>query len=188
MCGIVGDIYFDNLRKGLSATFTSSMPRPYMERTSPIPTVSIMKGIASVAPYPKARMKGTINALDSTGGNAASHLFLRSQYVPRAPISVAMGPQIMSRTTADPNKLARKQPRVTPGMAAGVKTGSRHSASENRTCITLLSRPSALAKKVSATYSAAIRAAWQMYRVLFDLYIKDPLVLFNVRMVTNSRG
>ena len=50
-------------------------------------------------------------------------MFLRSKYVPTAPISVAMLPNTISQITAPPSMLAMRQPINNPGIAAGVKYG-----------------------------------------------------------------
>ena len=69
-----------------------------------------------------------------TVGTATSQTdtFRKSQ-PPRAPMKVASDPNRMSAHTQPVVRLARKQPMVMPGMAAGVKNERMQSASEMRT-------------------------------------------------------
>ena len=98
---------------------------------SPIPTVMAKAGSVLISipkrvnppsnPYAYLRTNGMIRALDITGGTQHRYLFLRRNYVPRAPRNVASVPKITSGA-ADPIKiLAIRHPSVTPGTAAVVK-------------------------------------------------------------------
>ena len=69
----------------------------------------------------------------SMGGRAARILCFFRRYVPKAPIRVARLPNIMSHKAQPVRMFARTQPIKSPGIAAGVKMGSRVRASENLT-------------------------------------------------------
>ena len=84
-----------------------------------------------------------------------------------APIRVARLPNTTSHAAQPVSRLASTQPTVRPGTAATVKTGRIVSASERRTWIAPLARPSRFASQVSTTYRAAIIPALASCRVLF---------------------
>ena len=105
--------------------------------------------------------------------------------------------------------LKTSQPTVTPGIAAGVKKESTHSASVSRIWIAHVVEPGSrtFCRWVSTTYSAAMTAAWVRNQVFLDMVIlkkrnweqstttpnkkcahsahRKSLDLFTDRMVTN---
>ena len=85
------------------------------------------------------------------GGKVARILCFRRKYVPKAPIRVARLPNMISHEAQPVRIFARTQPIKSPGIAAGVKMGSRVRASENLTCTAKLARPRAEARYVSTT-------------------------------------
>ena len=112
------------------------IPNTYAEIISPIPTVSIRKGIPSSAPYPYASTNGIIVAFASTVGNGERYFTLRKRYAPYAPISVASVPNTMSCQIAEARRFEIRHPIARPGIAAVVNTGSTQSISEILTWIT----------------------------------------------------
>ena len=76
-----------------------------------------------------------MSVLAIIGGKGASHLFFLNAYVPIAPISVAILPNIISHIAAPPKMLDNRQPTNSPGIAAGVKYGRIVSASAILNCI-----------------------------------------------------
>ena len=83
-------------------------------------------------------------------------LFLKA-YVPIAPISVAMLPNMTSGKMAPPNRLPRIHPTNKPPMDDGVNTGRIVSASAILICIS--PKPIGANMTVKATYKAAMMAA-----------------------------
>ena len=59
--------------------------------------------------------------LAKIGGMHTIHLFFLKAYEPNAPINVARLPKITSKVAAPQKRLDKKQPKNTPGTAAGVK-------------------------------------------------------------------
>lgn len=57
---------------------------------------------------------------DTIGGIGANHLFFLTNYVPTAPIRVAILPNIISQIIPPPIIFATRQPTNNPGTAAGV--------------------------------------------------------------------
>ena len=108
------------------------MPNTPQEIISPMHTVIKLNHIG-LMPYAYISTKGIITVLETIGGNNARKGFLRSRYVPKAPIKVATLPKIISGTRQPLIRLLMKQPMVSPGMAAGVNIGNIHNASEKRT-------------------------------------------------------
>ena len=123
-----GKIYF----LYLCSTKSSRIPNKPQDNISPMPTVSMKKGMEPGMWYAKYNTGGTINVLATMGGRGASHLQRRSRYVPTAPSSVARLPKTTSQMMAPVNRLLIRHPRNRPGMAAGVKKGNMVSASEKR--------------------------------------------------------
>lgn len=77
---------------------------------------------------------------------------VRSILAPKAPISVARLPKIISQITAPGTiRLEIRQPTNRPGIASGKKIGRIHSASEMRNWITPLDIPIAVASDVKVT-------------------------------------
>ena len=66
------------------------------------------------------------------GGRETRYRFFLKSREPTAPISVARLPNTTSRAAAPPRRLEIRQPKNTPGTAAGVKYGRTHRASEIR--------------------------------------------------------
>lgn len=67
--------------------------------------------------------------------------------------------------------LKTRQPTVNPGIAAGVKKESTHSASDKRIWIAQVVEPGSrtFCRWVSTAYSAAMTAAWVRNLVFFDM-------------------
>ena len=91
--------------------------------------------------------------------------------VAAVPTTQSMGPSELPR-------LPRKQPTVSPGTAAAVNTGRIVSASEMRTWMTPLARPSADATRVSTTYRAAVRPPMVMSLVFILFTFQIPSFSF----------
>ena len=113
-----------------SSAFNNKIPRMPQEIISPMPTVSIKKGIVSPNSYTYFNTKGTIIVLANIGGRGAIYLCFFSAYVPNAPISVARLPNTTSRSAHPVRTFDKRHPAKSPGMAAGVNTGSIVSASD----------------------------------------------------------
>ena len=67
--------------------------------------------------------------------------------------------------------LKTRHPTVRPGIAAGVKKDSTHSASDKRIWIAQVVEPGSrtFCRWVSTAYSAAMTAAWVRNLVFFDM-------------------
>ena len=118
-------LFFINARR-------TKKPRTPQLINSPIPTVSIMKGIESVNPYPNLRTNGTMTILLIIGGRKARSPCLRRIRVPTAPSKVAILPRIMSIRQHPVKMLLNRQPTNNPPTAAGVNIGRIVKASDNR--------------------------------------------------------
>ena len=90
-------------------------------------------------------------------GNFLNSIFL-SILVKIEQSKVENVPKMISIIPKGLDKLARKQPIVRPGMAAGVSIGSIVSTSEILNCIPTKASPKILEKYVKITYKAAITA------------------------------
>ena len=142
------------------------------EITSPMNTVTTKNMTLSSSINIYFNTKGIMIALASIVGRGASHKCFLSICAPIAPISVAREPNTISRMFPDVRRFASTHPMVRPGIAADVKQGSTHKASEKRHCITPDASPKTFESRVRATYIAAIRAAEHIYLILileFDL-------------------
>ena len=90
------------------------------------------------------------------GRTARTGLLFRSNLVPTAPTSVANDPNITSGNGAPHKILEKKQPIVSPGTAAAVKTGRIVRDSDILTWISI--KDNGAKTIVNATYDAAINA------------------------------
>lgn len=115
------------------------------------------------------------------GGMLINHLFLRSRYVPTAPISVAILPNTISHTTPPANMFEIMQPISSPGIAAGVNAGRMQRASEILNWNTPDESPDADAIQVNTTYSAAMSPPIAMLVVCLFARICFTIP-FNVRL------
>ena len=120
---------------------------------------SAMENLCSIKPtygtvsrygtIPVACSGETVSVLASTVGSGTSQAKRLKRRAPSAPSRVAKVPKITSCQMQPVIRLEIRQPTVSPGIAAGVKNGSTHSASETRNCTIPFASPNAPIKQVS---------------------------------------
>lgn len=167
-------VYFDRDDRKTPVRFNacrSMTPPAHAQASSPIPVVNAKYHSAPSKPYAYLSTSGTAMTFAATYGSGARYGFDLSARTPSIPARDASVPNKMSHITPPVKRLASKQPRVTPGTAAGISTPNMQSASEIRNCIIPLESPNDAEMNVMMTYVAAIAAPRQPSRSTLPVFL-----------------